>query len=66
MAVGSNNKEKALVEDLLSLADSKCSDFENILNGDYAEIVRVLGVEVALKIYIHFRGDLPTKDLLKS
>ena len=56
MAVNTDSKEKVLVEDLLSLADSKSIDFGNIVNGDYAEIVRVLGAEVALKIYIHFRG----------
>jgi len=56
MAVTFDNKDKIMVEGLLSLADSNSSNFENIVNGDYAEIVRVLGVEAALKIYIHFRG----------
>ena len=56
MAVNTGNKEKLLVEDLLSLADGDTQDFVNIVNGDYAEIVKVLGVEVALKMYIHFRG----------
>ena len=56
VVVNANNKEKLIVEDLLSLADDSNRDFENIVNGDYAEIVKVLGVEVALKMYIHFRG----------
>jgi len=56
MAASAGNREKILVEDLLSLADSNTDDFANIVNGDYAEVVRILGVEIALKMYIHFRG----------
>ena len=55
MAVITENKDKILVEDLLSLADGQ-SDMGSIVNGDYAEVVRLLGIEVALKLYIHFRG----------
>jgi hypothetical protein len=56
MAKISENKERIVVEDLLALADYGSDDFEHILNGDYAEVVKALGIDIAVKMYIHFRG----------
>ena len=48
------NVDKAATEqDLLSIADG---EFMDIVMGDYAEIVKVLGIDAALKMYTHFRG----------
>lgn len=35
---------------------TKDIDFSEAVHGDYAELIRVFGVEVALKMYKHFRG----------
>jgi hypothetical protein len=40
-------------EELLSVAVGNLAD---IVMGDYAEIVKLFGADVALKMYVHFRG----------
>jgi len=48
-----------MVQDLLELAGENInspSSFQEIVGGDYGEIVKVFGIEVAVRMYIHFRG----------
>ena len=55
----SDPKEKVLIHDLLELARDNLDNSDNfrgIVGGDYGEIVKVFGVEVAVRMYIHFRG----------
>ena len=54
-----DTKESILIQDLLDLAGDNVntpSHFQGIVGGDYSEIVKVFGVEVAVRMYIHFRG----------
>jgi len=54
-----DTKESILIQDLLELAGDNVnapSNFQGIVGGDYGEIVKVFGVEVAVRMYIHFRG----------
>jgi hypothetical protein len=46
-------KAVVIEEELLSIAVGELSE---IVVGDYAEIVKLLGADAALKMYIHFRG----------
>jgi len=55
----SDPKEKILIQDLLELAGENVENPDNfrvIVGGDYGEIVKVFGIEVAVRMYIHFRG----------
>jgi hypothetical protein len=55
----SSEKEKVIVQDLLELAGENAKDpteFQGIVGGDYGEIVKVFGIDVAVRMYIHFRG----------
>ncbi|MCL1846156.1 MAG: hypothetical protein FWF77_09660 [Defluviitaleaceae bacterium] len=59
MLVISDEKERILIQDLIELAGEKMNnpdDFRGIVGGDYGEIVKVFGIEVAVRMYIHFRG----------
>jgi len=54
-----DSKENAIIQDLLELAGDSVNSpniFQEIVGGDYGEIVKVFGVEVAVRMYIHFRG----------
>jgi hypothetical protein len=55
----SENKERIIIQDLLELAGDNVNNPDNfrvIVGGDYGEIVKVFGIEVAVRMYIHFRG----------
>jgi CTP-dependent riboflavin kinase len=48
-----NANHVVIEEELLSIAVGNLAD---IVMGDYAEIVKLFGADVALKMYVHFRG----------
>ena len=55
----SDDKERIVIQDLLELARENVNSPDNfrvIVGGDYGEIVKVFGIEVAVRMYIHFRG----------
>ena len=59
LAVIAESKEKIIVQELLDLAGDNAKnseEFQGIVSGDYAEIVKVFGIDIAVKMYIHFRG----------
>ena len=56
MAITAVGNEKAIIEDLLSLTNDNLDDLVNITTKGYADIVQVFGWQMAMEMYVYFRG----------
>ena len=56
MAIDDVDGEKSTIEDLLSLTGDNLDNLVNIITKGYADIVLVFGWQMAMKMYVHFRG----------
>lgn len=57
MAVSSVSREDSIIKDLLSLNDGNIDNLADVVTKGYSDVARIFGGEMALKMFVYFRGD---------
>lgn len=56
MTLNTARDENIIISDLLSLTDGNLDNLVNLVTKGYADVAQVFGGQIALEMYVHFRG----------